>query len=62
MPKYNALWAVVEEIDAPDEEAALSTLRGKLDRAGFVAYDGTPDLVPDGYALAYLSENQDGED
>lgn len=59
MPKYNALWAVVEIIDAPDEEAALTELRSRLDAAGFTAYDGTPDLVPDGYALAYLSEDQE---
>jgi hypothetical protein len=58
MPKYNALWAVVEVIDAPDAEAALTKLRARLADAGFTAYDGTPDLVPDSYKLAFLSENQ----
>jgi len=59
MPKYNTLWAVVEIIDAPDEEAALTELRARLSKAGFTAYEGTPELMPEDYRLAYLSENQE---
>ena len=59
MPKFNTLWAVVEIIDAPDGEAALNELRSRLERAGFTAYDGTPDLVPGDYKLAFLSDDQE---
>ena len=58
MPKYNTLWAVVEVIDAPDAETALTELRARLGQAGFTAYEGTPGLVPDSYQLAFLSEDQ----
>ena len=59
MPDYNVLWAVTDIITAPDGEAALNQLRDRLAAAGFSPYDGTPDLVPDEYQLAFLSEPQD---
>lgn len=59
MPKFNVIWAVVDVIDADDETAALSKLRDRLSAADFEPYEGTPDLVPDGYKLACLSDDDE---
>ena len=56
MKRYNVLWAVTDVIEAESGEAALTELRGKLVDAGFDPYEGTPDIVPDDYQLAFEFE------
>jgi hypothetical protein len=57
-PAGSVLWAVVEEVAAPDAGAALADLGARLTRAGFRLYANQQNLLFDGYQLAYLSENQ----
>lgn len=42
MTTFNVLAAVVELVDAPDEETAKSLLRQRLTLAGFDLYEGQP--------------------
>lgn len=56
MPAFNVLTAVTEVVEAPDAEVASATLNNRLRAAGFSPYEGTADLVPDGYQLAFEIE------
>ncbi len=57
MSRYNVLAAVVEVIEAGTEQAAITELNDRLRAAGFEPYEGTHDLMPDGYKLAYEIED-----
>jgi hypothetical protein len=57
-PAGSVLWAVTEEITAPDADAALADLGRRLIRAGFRLYASPRSLLFDGCELVFLSENQ----
>ena len=56
MKTYNVLYAVVDIIEAEDEEEAVDKLRAKLRTAGFEPYEGFNELLPENYKLAFASE------
>ena len=57
MPIYNTRVSIVEEIDGPDPEGAITRLAGQLREAGFNVMSGDSR-----YADAFLSENNPGDD